>query len=326
MPLQGRYAKLDNLKCLLMFCVVFGHLLELFMGPGVATLYRVVYTFHMPALAFCSGFTAGERPADILTKLLYPYLIFQTLYQIFANIVLEGQSVWSYTTPYWLMWYLMALMLWHLALPLLRSERVEVYAAILCVAALVSILIGWAAPIGYGLSLSRAAVYFPFFIAGHVLRRRPRTAPQGKRRGLWVGLLALCLVAFVLFALWREGAWHNSWFYGSISYGTQGYTWEFRLLTQAAACIWIAFLLLALPNRNIPVISYIGAHTIPVYLLHGFVIKLLSTFGVFDGLRWKLLWALIIATGLLLVLSAKPVCHILRPLLRWPFSVRENRR
>ncbi|MCD7946963.1 MAG: acyltransferase family protein [Oscillospiraceae bacterium] len=325
MPAQGRYLKLDNLKCLLMFCVVFGHLLELFMGPGVATLYRVIYSFHMPAFAFCSGFTAAERPTDVVTKLLYPYLIFQTLYQIFAHAVLGSQGAWTYATPYWLMWYLMALMLWHLALPLLRSERVAVRAAVLCAAALVSILIGWVVPVGYGLSLSRAVVYFPFFIAGHFLRRRRGIAPQWKRRALPMGLLALCLTVFVLFALWQEGVWHNSWFYGSISYGTQGYTWDFRLLTQVVACVWIAFLLFILPNRNIPVISYIGAHTMPVYLLHGFLIKLLGKLGMFDVLRWKLLWAVLIAAGLLLALSAKPVCRLLRPLLRWPLTGRRRR-
>ena len=41
--------------------------------------------------------------------MIYPYLVFQTLYVIFANQVLEKDADMQYTTPYWLLWYLFAI-------------------------------------------------------------------------------------------------------------------------------------------------------------------------------------------------------------------------
>ena len=46
------------------------------------------------------------------------------------------------------------------------------------------------------------------------------------------------------------------------------------------ATLWI-LLILALPqtvlNKPIPLLSYLGAHTLPIYLLHGFIVKHISS-------------------------------------------------
>lgn len=68
-----REYKLDNLKFFLIFCVVFGHKLELFHAGG---LYKVIYFFHMPAFVFLSGYIAKFRPKKIVTSLICPYVFF----------------------------------------------------------------------------------------------------------------------------------------------------------------------------------------------------------------------------------------------------------
>ena len=47
----------DNLRGLLIVLVVLGHLLEICGSfPGAGFLYRTIYSFHMPAFLFLSGY------------------------------------------------------------------------------------------------------------------------------------------------------------------------------------------------------------------------------------------------------------------------------
>ena len=72
-----RNYQMDNLKCLLIFSVVFGHMLELFMGKNSPerVIYLVIYSFHMPLFAFVSGVFARYNPSKIKNNMIYPYLI-----------------------------------------------------------------------------------------------------------------------------------------------------------------------------------------------------------------------------------------------------------
>ena len=87
-----RNYQMDNLKCLLIFSVVFGHMLELFMGKNSPerVIYLVIYSFHMPLFAFVSGVFARYNPSKIKNNMIYPYLIFQTLYLLFSNQIGQG--------------------------------------------------------------------------------------------------------------------------------------------------------------------------------------------------------------------------------------------
>lgn len=50
--LKQRDAMMDNLKALLLFCVAFGHTLDVYKGAGGIELYfmKYIYLFHMPLL------------------------------------------------------------------------------------------------------------------------------------------------------------------------------------------------------------------------------------------------------------------------------------
>ena len=122
---RARNYQLDNLKCLLIFAVVLGHMLELYMGKdsGNRILYLVIYSFHMPLFAFVSGVFARYNPDKIKKNMIYPYLVFQTLYVIFANQVLEKDADMQYTTPYWLLWYLFAIIVWPVCSSALMIRR-----------------------------------------------------------------------------------------------------------------------------------------------------------------------------------------------------------
>ena len=68
----------DNVKFILIFLVVLGHLLEISNPfPGKDVLYKLIYSCHMPVFIFISGFFAKFHGNKIVFHLIYPYLLFQ---------------------------------------------------------------------------------------------------------------------------------------------------------------------------------------------------------------------------------------------------------
>src|SRR5699024_3219271 len=85
-----RNAYFDNAKFIFIFLVVFGHMIQPFIQESAAvnTFYMWVYTFHMPAFIFLSGFFAKgsgsiQYISRLAKRLLIPYVIFQIIYTVF---------------------------------------------------------------------------------------------------------------------------------------------------------------------------------------------------------------------------------------------------
>lgn len=117
-----RSARMDNFKCFLIICVVFGHLLEMQEGMASECLYLAIYSFHMPLFVWVSGYFAKPADRKSLKTLLLPYLVFQILYSLCAVYLWQTEDEIKLLEPYWLMWFLMALFIWKLLLPLLDAK------------------------------------------------------------------------------------------------------------------------------------------------------------------------------------------------------------
>lgn len=120
-----RNYKLDNIKVILIFFVIFGHLLETVGGDN---LYKIIYSFHMPVFIFISGWFAPSKCVSKKTmfKLIHPYILFQLLYILFnVFAVNEGNIELSiqFSTPYWLLWYLLTLTFYYLLIPIIATEK-----------------------------------------------------------------------------------------------------------------------------------------------------------------------------------------------------------
>lgn len=163
---MNRNLKLDNIKALFIFTVVFGHLLELFGGQEKAWIYYMIYTFHMPAFVFVTGFFTRQNGNRIIKKVLYPYVVYQLLYLVFQRYYLYQENTIQFTTPYWLMWYLLSLFCWMLLLQIIDWEGFE-KRYVFIVTILIALLAGYDNSVGYGMSLSRTIVFLPFFVLGH---------------------------------------------------------------------------------------------------------------------------------------------------------------
>lgn len=69
--------------------------------------------------------------------------------------------------------------------------------------------------------------------------------------------------------------------YGSYSYNAASYGPIMKIFLMMVSFAWIAFFYISIPDKKIPWISVLGQHTLPIFLLHGFVVKLVSKLELF---------------------------------------------
>ena len=270
-----RRRKYDNIRAFLMFCVVLGHFLESFGGWGV--LYKIIYTFHMPAFVFLSGYFAKFRPGTLLCRMILPYFLFQTLYIFFDRSVMGGGGTFQYKTPYWLLWYLLALIGWNLLLPLIDTDRPGKMTAVLLGSVALGLSVGFVGRIGRVLTLSRLLVFFPYFAAGVYWRKLKVTISFSKRI---LVIAAVCAAAGLTLLTLRAGL-SSEMYYGASGYAASGGNPVYRLLLYAAGAACISVIFLLAPDRPILGVTAWGRHTMPIYLLHGFVVRLAQHWGIF---------------------------------------------
>ena len=273
---EMRDHRIDNIKAFLIFFVIFGHFLELF--PNGGTLYRIIYSFHMPTFIFISGYFAKFDRKKIMSALVYPYVLFQILYLFFDALVIKediASFALQFTTPYWLLWYLLAMALYHLTLPFVDGVDSRIVFVLACA---LSITAGFDSTIGYYLTLSRFFTFLPYFFLG-VMLGRIDIGHLLKNKAFRFVTAVVALVACYL--LHKQGLVNNAALYGSYSYAAGDYSFVVRLLLLLAGINWIFFFLWFFPQHKLPLISSIGKYTLIPFLLHGFLKKYLEHRGSF---------------------------------------------
>ena len=274
-PLNRRQ-DFDNLRGILILLVVAAHLMEKFVSfPGSEEIYRTVYSFHMPAFLFLFGYFAAFRPARIGWQVLM-YVLFQSLYLLFARKVLGSNVLWQYHTPYWLLWYLLASIGYQLLVPLYDWKAKPAQAAIFLLSVALALVVGFIPTIGYKWSLSRFFVFQPFFVAGLYYRHNETALRKAFSKGrLWWSLAGCLLPVIACIALLFSDISRNM-LYGSYAYAKTGSTLWTRLALLGMGFGWTVFLtgsLGKLLNRRLPLLTALGQNTLPVFLLHGFIVR-----------------------------------------------------
>lgn len=297
----------DNTKFLMIFLVVFGHLLEPLAGQGglVRALYLSIYSFHMPVFVLLCGLLTkpdpqGDQSAKIIRSLLVPFLAFTLLYELF-NLLTTGR-ISHYSAglqPYWLLWFLFSLFWWRLLAPFFMKLKYP-----LPIAFALALVAGYSDQIGYFLGLSRTLFFFPFFLVGQQMvvsdfdiaawrRRLPRYLP-----------IAILVLNFFFFLI--AGELSARWLFGSVSYaklGAETFGALARLGVYGLSLATAGAVLLLTPSGK-TWMSARGTNSLHVYAWHGFLVKLLSLFGLFGLVgKWPGPVAVVVWLGLALLLT-----------------------
>ncbi|RYG71803.1 hypothetical protein EU245_12920 [Lentibacillus lipolyticus] len=319
-----RNAFFDNAKLVLIFLVVFGHVIQPFRdaAAGMNTLYLWIYTFHMPAFIFLAGFFAkGSGKIGYMTKmakkLLLPYFIFQLLYTGYFFLI--GKDDWQAGMfyPHWSLWFLFSLFCWHVLLAWFKKLPA---ATGLAISVGIGLIVGLFGEIGHTFSLSRTFVFFPFFLLGYWMT---------KGQLMWLKRTQMRVAAFVVMAaigiaIYVAPDFNSGWLLASKSYSDLGMPdlgVLARLLVYVTSALMAASVLAWIPSRRIRLTKF-GERTLYVYLLHGFFIQffreadLFSVNHVFDVIGLGLMAALIV-----LVLASRPMLGVWQPFVEGKLSI-----
>jgi fucose 4-O-acetylase-like acetyltransferase len=316
----------DNAKFILIFFVVFGHMIRPFIEDNemIFTIYKVIYSFHMPAFILVSGFFAKGfyqkgYIIKITKKLIVPYLIFQLIYSIYYYY-LNGQSKieWDLLNPHWSLWFLISLFFWNLMLLLVSKHKAFTS---ITIALVVGLLVGYVDSVTNYLSLSRTFVFFPFFLLGYYLKKE-HICLLFKLRSR---LVALAVFSIVFAGFYFYPNFNYEWLLGSKPYGDisgESITVMFTRLGFYLLSILMVLSFMSFVPRKQYFFTQLGKNTLYVYLLHGFFIKTFRKSEIQNYFHDPEQFILLAGMALLLTLalSSRIATSLIQPLIEFKWS------
>ncbi|GLI26023.1 acetyltransferase fucose-4-O-acetylase [Agromyces rhizosphaerae] len=328
----------DNARWIAVTLVVVGHgILPLIAEDDAAySVYLFIYSFHVAVFVVVSGYFTKSGPPNaralrvVLTDVVFPYLIFETIWTAIRWAVTGTLSL-DYTTASWTLWFLLALAMWRIALPYLVLLRYP-----LIIAVVISIGAGYTEAIDSTLALTRTFGMLPFFVFGWKLRQWQLTDRWLDLRAgvVWrwrAGAIALFAVVLAVMPLaidtWRDIGLRRFMLYDD-SYMAIGYDepWSglIRLVLLASAMLMAVAFLVLMPRRAHWFTPY-GQATMYIYLLHSFVLYPIRESDLLAGDQpeWALPIMIVFCVGVSILLSQPLVTRFFRPLVqpraRWLF-------
>lgn len=273
---SSREYKYDNIKFVLIFLVVFGHIIENIEKLNI--MYLIIYSFHMPVFVFVSGYFAKGNKKSII-KPISIYIIFQTLYFVIYKLILRENITLNYLQPIWIVWYIFAVAVWNVLIFIVRKSNINTdkYSyEIMAFTFLISLLCGYINNIGYFLSLSRIITFFPFFMLGYFSKNNNINIIQKNGKTKYFIYLVIIIICILYFT--NIPNIDRIWFYGSYSYLKGGYNIIFRIFSSILSLCVIFFINNLVSNKKISIISFIGKNTLFIYLLHGIIVKIFNSY------------------------------------------------
>ncbi len=304
-----------------MILVIWGHLIEraAFSDATAAAAYSAIYLFHIPAFAMVSGMFARASltvAACIRTgrTLILPLVVFQLLYWPFLS-ALAPERIGGLLTPHWILWFLLSLAGWRFLLPVFARLNAATSVAL---AVAIAIAAGFLEGIGHAFSLSRTLFFFPAYLVGYWIAHKANPAPVTPRVQsvlIFVGLTGAAAAAGL-------AGWDFTPLFGSMPYAAlsdapvDAALVRFGVIAAGLAAAWS--LLAIIPDRT-GLMTRLGRATLPVYLMHGFVVVVF--WNLVPGGLGKPAWLFVLLCGALAFLIGLGLMGLAE---RWRLMVRRH--
>lgn len=277
--MHSTYAKysimFSNIKGLLIFLVVLGHLIEA--TPAIinsfegSTLNKLIYSFHMEAFVFVSGFFSKKINTnfiDNIRKYIKPYYLLLFIVATSKVLILgEPYSMLLYPLlfPYYpnhSSWYLLTLFYYRLFSKQIIASKYIFFLAI--IASLIYPCIDF--DYNY-MSLGRTISFLPFFILGYYCNEKHIDYIKSISLKAFIPPIIIYLIVFYSI----NKLYHYEFFYLKYDYDYYLLSIKCGMLGKGAiiitSCILILVLLKTMPNK-LSLISPLGRNSLSVYLLH----------------------------------------------------------
>ncbi len=273
---KQRDASVCNLKLMLLYFVVLAHLIRpcIYGNKAAYGIYHFIYSFHIPAFAFISGIYMKSTASCL--RGARSSIIRYVIANICFTAVYLGKI--DLITPYWHIWYLLALSYWCLIgagynyLSLLFKGKRILSASALVITFTVGITVGLVNGIDRTLSLSRGIVFLPYFLIGVMMSKKVKEQGRIKRGSVFLfSGLALYLIfknTIPVFFMYHATPFGN--------HGANGVI--LRVLCYLIGILITLGIYYLSPNKRLP-ITKIGADTLMIYILHGPIVEWLRRYS-----------------------------------------------
>lgn len=269
---------IDNIKFILIFLVVFGHLIERYINTNTTLMgvYMFIYIFHMPLFIFISGFLSkniNKSKKIYLKTLLIPYIVLNIIWYTLAYIY-TGQNSFPLLYPGWTLWFLLSLFFWRISLKYLVKIKY-----ILPISFVLGLVVGLVSN-GSILSFSRTVVFLPFFLLGYYTDMEKLKKVDDKVN-IWIAILGLTIFVALALFIAENKILDYKFLYGSYSYTELGLSiWKgifYRIVLYLSSIILSIFVCAITPNKK-TFYSEMGRSTMYVYAFHIYVVILIFYF------------------------------------------------
>lgn len=316
----------DNIKAILIFCVVWVHLCSATVKLvtdiiSIETIMLIICTFHMPLFIFITGFFSKGTTKSKLNYLVLQYAIIELLFMIVEvwvvkEVPLSKYTIWRYIEPGFSMWYMFAIIL--LKFAFMNSKRSKGYRVVIALIP-ISVLI-MAAPMSGAIDIAivKTIANSVFFALGYYCTddviRRFRRIPR-----------LLYLLAFVIsctaiyFGCTRLLGSHEVRVFRSMFLKTRsiqlfddgGYAFGIYLIMILVA-IFMAFCIIGFMPERKTLISKFGKNSLTIYIAQAVAFEIYRTYWntVYDDIRMNFIVATMISFGIVLFFGSDLIFFI----------------
>ncbi len=277
----------DNIKGLLIILVVLGHFIEPLRSESqdITDLYFIIYSFHMPAFVFVSGYFS-RRPIGLLRAvkgLLIPYIIMQIVQVLVFWFIIGEEAEIRLFVPRYTLWFLLSLFFYKVFHPYLIKVKYIGIISLLC-----ALLIRVDTDAGSFLSFSRTIFFYPFFLLGYRFNKEKFLNIYKKQSIRVFSALFLLLYSFAIFRYFHIEKIHYQFLLGRSSFESlkiNDYSGMFLTLLAFALALITMFSIAMLIPKKCPPLAFLGKRTMSIYLIHGIVQRyILEATDIYEGI------------------------------------------
>ena len=308
--MKQRIYKYDNVKALLIFLVVIGHMTTDYVSDSSLVRWTTlwIYSFHMPAFIFISGlvhkhYITGEKASLGIkgeTRMrwdkVWGFFLCGYGLKIFLQFTrtLMGQNpLWHWIAEPGIPWYLFVMAEYEMLFYFMRKidSKAKPWMMITGAFAL-SAAVGYFPFIGDTFCLSRMINFLPIYMLGYYMDMKTFPAMVDKAKYRAVSLIVVFIsLAVCCFGPWGLYSWRK-WFTGRRSYefladffpGTFQWAWLIRLGVWAVAIAVSLAVIILIPDRDMGYVTTIGSRTLNIYFWHRPVCYLFRNWAVLPKL------------------------------------------
>ena len=317
MAIKERDYSFDAIRGFCMFLIPFQHFFEADAAHCYHSwegyIYFTIDLFVMQAFFFLSGYFSKkpERGREIAVKaLLWPLLMTYPFFML-VQFVIGVDLKFNVFAPPFAMWFLLCLFYYRM----FHQNYIKIK-HILGIVFVLGLFVGMIPSLNATLSLARAINWMPYFLLGYYCTGEQLEKVRSLKWWQTAALAASLLVGIYLFMQYVPFR-----HYGAVQMSTSNYVseiswWTGMLIHLAVFVTGVAFLVVlfnVFKNKK-GYWSFIGQHTMPIYIFHIVIFHLIGKLGLGFGLFTPpaydtplyLLYVLVLAFAVTTILATKP--------------------